>query len=53
MRLNTTTNIALYGEICSLFIYFRLFSEEWNTGMSRGVTVALYELWKHLENFSI
>jgi hypothetical protein len=49
----TTTNITLYGEICSLLIYFRLFSEEWNTGMSRGVIVALYKLWKHLENFSV
>jgi len=43
----------MYGEVCSLFIYFRLFSEEWNTGMSREVTVALYKLWKHLENFSV
>jgi hypothetical protein len=55
MRLNitTTTNITMCGEICSLFFYFRLFSEESNTGMSRGVVVALYKLWKHLENFSV
>ena len=43
----------MYGEVCSLFIYFRLFSEEWKTGMSRGVIVALYKLRKHLENFSV
>jgi hypothetical protein len=41
----------MYGEICSLFVYFRLVSEEWNTSVSGGVTVALYKLWKHLENF--
>jgi hypothetical protein len=56
MRLNTTTttttNIRMYGEICSLFVNFILFSEEWNTAMSRGVIVALYKLWKHLESFS-
>jgi hypothetical protein len=43
----------MYGEICSEFIYLSLFSEEWNTGMSRGVIVALYKLGKHLENFSV
>lgn len=41
------------GAIFSLFIYFRLFSEEWNTGMSRGVIVVLCKLWGHLENFSV
>lgn len=43
----------MYGEICSLFIYFRLFSEEWNTGISKGVIAALYKLWIYLENFSV
>lgn len=36
----------MYADISSIFIYFRLFSEEWNTGMSRELISALCKLRK-------